>query len=121
MDGLKQINDNYGHQAGDFAIRLTANAIRRAAPKDAILARVGGDEFLAVLPRANAQAAERYERAFQRELEELNRQESRAFRVEASCGSVVFRLDGMSTIEECIQKSDEAMYREKEKHHKQRK
>ncbi len=120
MDCLKQINDTYGHQAGDYAIRLTANAIRRAAPKDAIMARVGGDEFLAVLPRANTQAAERYVKDFYKELQQLNEQEDRAFNVEASCGSVVFRLNELSTIEECIQKSDEAMYREKEKHHKMR-
>ncbi len=121
MDWLKQINDNYGHQAGDYAIRLTGNAIRRAAPKDAILARVGGDEFLAVLPRANRQDADRFMDSFQRELELLNRQEDRAFNVESSCGAVVFKLNSLSTIEECIQKSDEEMYREKDKRHACRK
>lgn len=117
MDLLKHINDTYGHQAGDYAIRLTGNAIRRAAPKDAILARVGGDEFLAVLPRADGKAAEHFMKGFQKELKLLNRQEDRAFNVDASCGAVVFRLDEFSTIEECVQKSDEAMYREKDIHH----
>ena len=121
MDRLKQINDTYGHQAGDYAIRLTGNAIRRAAPREAILARVGGDEFLAVLPRANKQDADRFMRGFQKELKLLNKQENRAFNVEASCGAVVFHLDSFSTIEECVQKSDEAMYREKEIHHAKRK
>ena len=117
MDRLTQINDNFGHQAGDFAIRLTGNAIRRAAPKDAILARMGGDEFLAVLPRANLQEAEHFMRGFRTELDTLNRMENRAFRAEASCGAAVFRLDDLTTIEECIQKSDEAMYRQKEQRH----
>ena len=121
LDWLKQINDNYGHQAGDYAIRLTGSAIRKAAPKEAILARVGGDEFLAVLPRASQQAADRFIKDFQKELKLLNKQEDRAFNVEASCGAVVFRLDLYSTIEECVQKSDEAMYLIKEKHHKHRK
>ena len=120
MDRLKQINDTYGHQAGDYAIRLTGNAIRRAAPREAILARVGGDEFLAVLPRANKQDADRFMRGFQKELKLLNKQENRAFDVEASCGAVLFHLDSFSTIEECVQKSDEAMYREKEIHHAKR-
>lgn len=117
MDWLKTINDTYGHQAGDYAIRLTASAIRRAAPRNAIAARVGGDEFLAVLPRANKLAADRFVRDFQKELKALNRQEDRAFDVEASCGTVVFRLDSLTTIEECVQKSDEEMYRQKEKRH----
>ena len=120
MDRLKQINDTYGHQAGDYAIRLTANAIRKAAPKEAILARVGGDEFLAVLPRANKQAADRFVQEFRRELMMLNRQEDRAFDVGASCGAVVFRLNSLSTIEECVQKSDEEMYREKDVRHASR-
>ena len=121
MDWLKQINDTYGHQAGDYAIRLTANAIRRAAPKEAILARVGGDEFLAVLPRANQQAADRFVKNFQNELNLLNRQEARAFNVEVSCGVTVFRLDELATIEGCVQRSDEAMYLEKERRHAGRK
>ena len=115
MDRLKQVNDTYGHQAGDFAIRLTGKAMQIAAPKDAILARVGGDEFLAVLPRANRGAAEQYMEQFRKELKELNGQENRAFTVEASCGATVTRLDNFSTIEECIRKSDEEMYRQKEK------
>ena len=117
MDRLKQINDTYGHQAGDYAIRLTGKAIRRAAPKEAILARMGGDEFLAVLPRANQEAADKFMEDFQKELKMLNRMENRAFKVEASCGAVVFRLNTLSTIEECIQKSDEEMYRQKEERH----
>lgn len=120
MDRLKHINDTYGHQAGDYAIRLTANAIRKAAPRDAILARVGGDEFLAVLPQANKLTADRYIVDFDRELKALNETENRAFTVEASCGAVVFKLNELSTIEECIQKSDEAMYSAKEKHHQRR-
>ena len=117
MDRLKQINDTYGHQAGDFAIRLTGNAIRRAAPKEAFLARMGGDEFLAVLPRADQAAADKFMEDSRKELRMLNRMENRAFNVDASCGAMVFRLSALSTIEECIQKSDEAMYREKEARH----
>ena len=117
MDWLKLINDTYGHQAGDYAIRLTGKAIRRAAPKEAILARVGGDEFLAVLPRANLQEAKQFVREFQNELKALNEEEDRAFNVEASCGAIVFRLNNFTTIEECVHKSDEEMYRQKEKRH----
>ena len=120
MDRLKQINDTFGHQAGDYAIRLTGDAIRRAAPKDTILARMGGDEFLAVMPRADDQAAKRFMRDFQKQLKALNKQEDRAFNVEASCGAVVIHMNGLSTIEECIQRSDEELYRQKEKRHTER-
>lgn len=120
MDRLKIINDRYGHQAGDFAIRLTATALRNAAPKDAILARMGGDEFLTVLPEADEAAAEDFMKAFDKELEALNQKENRAFRVEASSGAVVRRLDTMSAIEELIRESDEIMYRRKDERHARR-
>ena len=57
---------------------------------------------------------------FHKGLLNLNRQEDRAFNVGASCGAMVFRLNSLSTIEECVQKSDEEMYREKDQHHIQR-
>ena len=120
LDKLKKINDTFGHQAGDFAIRMVADAIRRAAPKEAIVARMGGDEFLAVLPRSKKPAAERFMEDFRKQLDEINRIEDRAFRVEASCGAVVFRLDTLSTIEQCICESDEEMYRQKALRHAER-
>jgi diguanylate cyclase (GGDEF)-like protein len=46
LDGLKTINDTYGHAAGDDAIRLTAEALRDSARKFDVVARLGGDEFL---------------------------------------------------------------------------
>ena len=117
LDRLKLINDHFGHQAGDFAIRLTANAIRKAAPRDAIVARMGGDEFLAVLPEASQSEADRFIDEFNKQIERMNREEDRAFKVEASCGTVVFKLDMLSTIERCIRKSDEEMYRKKAERH----
>ena len=48
LDGLKAINDTHGHNAGDEAIRLTAQALRDAARESDVVARIGGDEFLVV-------------------------------------------------------------------------
>ena len=117
MDHLKDINDTYGHQAGDFAIRTLAAAIRAAAPKEAVIARMGGDEFLAVLPGPEKRMADAFTERFERELAGINRREKRSFQVEASCGVCVMKLDEMSTLEQCIRMSDEQMYKIKEEHH----
>jgi diguanylate cyclase (GGDEF)-like protein len=45
LDGLKQANDTYGHEAGDALIRAFAEAIVEAVPADAVVVRLGGDEF----------------------------------------------------------------------------
>ena len=120
MDHLKEINDTYGHQAGDFAIRAMAQALHAAALKDTVTARMGGDEFLTVLSGADQRIADEYIRRFRKELAAINERERRSFQVEASCGTVVIRLDEMKTLEQCIRMSDEAMYSEKEKHHQTR-
>ena len=48
MDGLKQINDSFGHDVGDQAIRTIADTLKSCFP-DAVLGRLGGDEFLLIL------------------------------------------------------------------------
>lgn len=47
LDGLKYINDTFGHDAGDVAIKATARALQESLPADCLLARMGGDEFVA--------------------------------------------------------------------------
>ncbi|AUX69566.1 GGDEF-domain containing protein [Porphyrobacter sp. HT-58-2] len=61
LDGFKQVNDEHGHQAGDELIRIVCERLRQQCPDNAILARVGGDEFTVLLETdeqtQNAQAA----------------------------------------------------------------
>jgi diguanylate cyclase (GGDEF)-like protein len=52
VDRLKRINDAFGHDAGDEAIRSVANAIRKRIRADDLLFRWGGDEFLIVMPQS---------------------------------------------------------------------
>lgn len=55
MDGLKAINDRFGHAAGDAAILATARAIRDAVRATDTVARIGGDEFAVVMARLDAE------------------------------------------------------------------
>jgi diguanylate cyclase (GGDEF)-like protein len=57
IDGLKQINDTFGHASGDAAIRAVAHAIRGRIRPDDLLFRWGGDEFLVLLYRVDEEAA----------------------------------------------------------------
>lgn len=50
IDEFKEINDTYGHAAGDATLRIVAKRIRNAIRKDDFVARLAGDEFIAVLP-----------------------------------------------------------------------
>ncbi|HMP59961.1 MAG TPA: GGDEF domain-containing protein, partial [Gemmatales bacterium] len=59
LDHLKPLNDQFGHAAGDAAIRAVAKAVRSIIRPDDLLFRWGGDEFLVILPNVPADEAER--------------------------------------------------------------
>jgi diguanylate cyclase (GGDEF)-like protein len=60
LDNLKAVNDRYGHEAGDRLIRAAANLLRRHARGADRIARVGGDEFLILMPETDLYGAGRY-------------------------------------------------------------
>lgn len=58
LDGLKATNDGLGHAAGDEALRQAAQLFRSAFRAEDVVARIGGDEFAALLPQVDAAALE---------------------------------------------------------------
>lgn len=57
LNGLKSTNDSLGHHAGDKLIRRTAEVLKASLEDETIAARIGGDEFLLIMPGSNEQAA----------------------------------------------------------------
>jgi diguanylate cyclase (GGDEF)-like protein len=57
IDHFKSVNDRFGHQVGDDALKLVADTLRRAARIQDVVCRYGGEEFLVICPDTNAEAA----------------------------------------------------------------
>jgi diguanylate cyclase (GGDEF)-like protein/PAS domain S-box-containing protein len=112
VDGMKSANDTYGHLLGDAVLVAVVEALR---VDGAIVGRYRGDEFLAVLPGADLDAAARYrERVYERFAETTVRDDETgaAFPVRASVG-VAARGTRASDARELIELADTAMYEEK--------
>lgn len=113
LDHLKEINDCYGHAAGDFAIRGVSNQLREILPADAITARIGGDEFISLV----FSEKEDFKRAAMEDLrvvsERFNRLSKKPYFVEISIGIYEFRCSQDTDLNELIQKSDELLYQAK--------
>lgn len=110
VDGLKPINDTYGHEGGDNAIIAAANALKKSLPKDAVCARTGGDEFCAAFLTVDEEEAKRCVKAVDEYLEEYNRLSGLPYKVGCSCGYTTVSCGNVVTMEDMIKAADKNMY-----------
>jgi two-component system, cell cycle response regulator len=111
LDGLKQINDSLGHLAGDQALRDTASVLERTFRESDIIARFGGDEFVA-LAHVNRDINALRDRLHEH-LAALNEQSNRPYRLEISMGTALAETYPEESIEALIARADAAMYEDK--------
>lgn len=122
LDGLKYINDHFGHENGDVAIITIAEAIRMIEGEKDIAARIGGDEFLLIAAGGVTEqdGLDRI-RAFEQILAEKNAAcMGRAFEITASIGYACFAASEADALEEKLIEADRRMYEYKTAHKKQR-
>ena len=113
LDGLKKINDTYGHAEGDFAIRTIANAIIKATPEnDSVSARMGGDEFQVVLFSQNDifYDVNQFVQLYNSNVAYFNEIAQKKYRIEASLGIFTTPVCHNLNYEECMRKSDLELY-----------
>ncbi len=111
LDRFKQLNDTHGHAAGDRALREVAQAIQRTIRGSDLFVRMGGDEFVLVLPNTSLPAAQFLAERLCRAVDHLDIRTSASARLGVSIGLVQWEK-GM-TKEEWLQRADEALYEAK--------
>jgi diguanylate cyclase (GGDEF)-like protein len=107
LDGFKEVNDKLGHSAGDAILMEVANALRANLRATDVVARMGGDEFVLLLPETDQGAAKTKLEQLQTLLLELARE--RNWPVTYSIGLVTFTRPPKST-DEMIGEADHLMY-----------
>ncbi len=108
LDGLKMINDRYGHLVGSRALNRLANVLRVHCRAMDTAARYGGDEFALVLPEADGQVAQRVARRICERLAD----DGELPVLSVSAGAAAFPQDG-DTLEKLLGAADRALYRTK--------
>lgn len=113
MDGFKQINDKFGHQAGDYALTELSQIIRGILRREDMAARYGGDEIAIVLPETSEAGC----RAVVQRLQAAVREhkfvfEGRPLTITLSMGVAFFRPE--MTITDFVGAADEALYKAKQ-------
>lgn len=112
LDGLKQVNDCLGHQAGDILIQTAAGILRTCFRDSDIVARVGGDEFVVLLPNAADDSAAEARRRINSALADHNKSNPH-LPILLSMGIAVGNAREIG-ISDLYKQADDAMYREKQ-------
>jgi len=112
LDGLKIVNDTMGHDWGDELLKTCARVLKKSLRKSDILSRVGGDEFVALLPRTDKATAETIIERLRARVDKQNR-ENGLLPLSISVGMATVEQTGAS-LEEAVKEADHHMYREKE-------
>jgi diguanylate cyclase (GGDEF)-like protein len=108
-DGFKQVNDKYGHAAGDHILKMLARILEHETRSSDALVRMGGDEFALVLQAASIQAAqivlERVQSLFEHSVSDAG--------YDCSISFGIAEPDAEDELEEVLAKADAAMYDQK--------
>ena len=115
MDGLKGINDTYGHKEGDFALQQLASVIRDCSKGGRICARFGGDEFIILGEGGNTDDIEPFELAFRKRLDTLNSVIDKPYKIDASIGTLVTAAEPDTKLFALISQADQIMYERKKR------
>lgn len=110
-DGLKQINDGYGHEAGDVAITNIARAIASAVPEGSVCSRTGGDEYCAIIMHGDEFDVSACIERIDARLERFNSSSGLPYRVACSCGHSSACPSEPFSLEELINSADKDMYK----------
>ncbi|SMP59019.1 HD domain-containing phosphohydrolase [Anoxynatronum buryatiense] len=109
LNGLKLINDAFGHQVGDQAVQRVAAVMQQACRNDEIIARIGGDEFVIILPGTRKEDAEKLAKRIQQRISEVP---LKGLRISASVGWATKEAE-QESMAIIFKEAEDKMYRRK--------
>ncbi len=113
MNGLKSINDEFGHEEGDEAIKILANALLKLCRQKDIVVRYGGDEFIYVGMNYVRQQVEDRIEELKKTLYDAYLKNKNLYQVSASVGYYIIKPDETIALDQAISLADQAMYHNK--------
>ncbi|SDB45111.1 diguanylate cyclase (GGDEF) domain-containing protein [Ruminococcaceae bacterium FB2012] len=113
VDGLKFINDEYGHEEGDNAISICSATLKEVFPADSICVRTGGDEFLIMAVFDDDKEPDRLIKKVYEIVDGYNAIPRTPYKLGCSCGHITIKADASTELSELKNEADSRMYIEK--------
>ncbi|WP_229346697.1 GGDEF domain-containing protein [Halanaerobium polyolivorans] len=117
LNGLKLINDNYGHEKGDEVLIKTAEILKKSLREEDIVARLGGDEFAILMPKTNKEQADRIIKRIKDKIDQITAK--KALPISLALGTAT-KEKAVENIYEVLRKADNKMYQDKLSKNKKR-
>ena len=114
LDGLKWINDNRGHAAGDRALVETGELLKNSFRSSDIVARLGGDEFVVLAIESAEKSDQTMQSRLKERLQSQNARAGREYELSLSIGTARFEWEKPASIEWLLDQADKAMYQMKQ-------
>ena len=115
LDGLKTINDTYGHDIGDLAISSIAGVLRSVCKQGEIYCRFGGDEFIVFSADSNEELGKDLTKRIQDAIEVVNKSMANPFSLSASIGFTIAEPRPGEDLFRFVTAADKVMYEQKRK------
>lgn len=113
IDGLKIVNDKYGHDQGDYLIRTVAHVLEQSCKTKNIIMRFGGDEFVLLTSEYGELEAKNFLRRVEEGMEYCNNNSNKPYEISVSVGYILAAPDEDFSIKEMISLADKKMYQAK--------
>ncbi|MDD6812077.1 MAG: sensor domain-containing diguanylate cyclase [Lachnospiraceae bacterium] len=111
LDNFKQVNDTYGHSAGDEALKLLVNTIRTVIREGDMIIRYGGDEFVLLFEKITKESLEERLEQIRKKVNEVRSEEYPEMRISISVGAVL----GSECDDDSMKVADRMLYEAKQK------
>jgi diguanylate cyclase (GGDEF)-like protein len=113
LDGFKAINDTFGHEEGDIALKAFGTILSETFREADVVARLGGDEFVALMADCSESDADHVIDRLSTTLSGYNKDSKKAYEIKFSVGRIPYIADRHQTINAMIADADAAMYQVK--------
>jgi diguanylate cyclase (GGDEF)-like protein/PAS domain S-box-containing protein len=120
IDNFKDINDTFGHEEGDMVLKEVVKLLKSTLREIDIICRMGGDEFLLILPDSSLRDIPLIKERLNKNLERLNQILDKPYKIKFSIGFSCYDPDNPQSIDELIKIADKKMYKEKNSKNKKR-
>lgn len=115
MNNLKIINDRYGHEEGDFSLKLIGDILSHTVDTCGVVGRIGGDEYACIMQYKKTDSGRSFVQNLYKKFDTYNHSSEKQYNITVSAGAYIIDADNKISLQEALAHADERLYEAKKK------